>query len=225
MAESALVGPACLFSIDRILRALGFANELKTAVVLGYGRVGKSVAEACRSRGLLVYVFDQEPERCVQALADGFLIPDRRIALARADVVLAATGERSWHEEDTQIMRDGAFLVSCSSKDVEFDFAGIRERYPVKELGTGVHTAIIHGKPLHFIYEGRPVNFSDGANLGPLLTLLQAEMIAACGDLLRRRFSPGVQGPNRDTRRLVIKEWFDHYLDRDLGWYRRRTVM
>lgn len=223
-AESALVGSACLFSTERILRDLGFANELKTVAVLGYGAVGKSVAEACRARGLVVYVFDQEPERSIQALADGFLIPNRLKALAEADLVLAATGQRSWWAEDAQIMRDGAFLVSCSSKDVEFDFAGIRQNYPVEELGRWVHAVTIYDKRLHFAYEGRPVNFSDGANLGPLLTLLQAEMITVCGDLLYRRFAPGIQGPNRDTRGSVIKEWFDHYLDMDVGWYRRRTV-
>lgn len=224
-AETALVGHSCLFSIDRILRDLGFANELKTAVVLGYGCIGKSVAEACRSRGLLVYVFDSEPERCVQALADGFLIADRLIALSRADVVLGATGQRAWREEDAHIMRDGVFLVSCSSKDVEFDFAGIRERYPVEQLGDWIHTATISDKRLHFVYEGRPINFSDGANLGPVLTLIQAEMIAVCGDLLCQRFGQGVQEPNYDTRKIVIKDWFENYLDTDFGWYKRRTVI
>lgn len=224
-AESALVGSSCLFSLDRILRELGFANELQTALVLGYGKVGKSVAEACRSRGLLVYVFDKEPERCIQALAEGFLIPDRSTALSRADVVLAATGQLSWNEDDAKFMRDGAFLVSCSSKDVEFNFQGIQKRYPVVKLGNWVHTATIGRKRLNFVYEGRPVNFSDGANLGPLLTLMQAELIAVCGDLLDQRFVQGVQEPNPETRKNVINEWFDLYLDKGLGWYRRRTVV
>jgi len=222
-AESALVGQACMFSVDRILRKLGFTNEMRNVAVLGYGRVGKSAAEAARGHGLTVSVFDAALDRRLQALADGFLIPDRSEIFRNADLILAATGRNSWSIEDANITRNGAFLVSCSSKDVEFDFANIKSAFPTEQISSEAHAVNVGDRVLRFIYEGRPVNFSDGANLGPLLTLLQGEMIAVCGDLLRKRYGPGVQSPAPATRASVIQEWFDRYIDSTAGWYKKRT--
>jgi adenosylhomocysteinase len=220
-AESALVGSACVFSVERILREVNCAQSVKNVTILGYGRVGKSVAEACRSRNFIVTVFDTSVERRVQALADGFAAPDRSIALANADLVFGASGCQSWNAEDAAIMRDNAIMVSCSSKDVEFGYSRLSKAYPTTETSSSMHRITIGQKELYVLYGGQPVNFSDGANLGPILRLIQGEMIGACGDLLGNHYSNGIQTPLAATRDRVTRLWLLHYINSATGWYSR----
>ena len=224
-AESTLVGESCLFSIDRILRTLGFSNEVRNVTVLGYGRVGVGVAAACKSRGYSVSIFDTNDERRLQALADGFLIPSRGSALASADLVLAATGRRSWSADDAQLMREGAFLASCSSKDIEYGYSDIAEKYGTEEPTSGINVSLIQGRRLNFIYAGHPVNFRDGANLGPILTLVQAEAIASCLGIALGAFQSGVNPPNETARAAILKQWIQFYVDEEFGWFSRRTAI
>lgn len=219
-AESALVGPACLFSTNAVLRRLGFTNELKDACVLGYGRVGRSVAAALVASGFRTVVYDPDPERRLEALAAGFPSPSREEALRQADVVFGATGVSAWMAPDASFMREGAFLVSCSSKDVEFGFAHLARAYGAERLADGAHAINIDGKRLHVLNEGMPINFRDGANSGPILTLLQAEMIAACGELVRGSLQPGIQAPPMEARAPILKAWMDFYINPATGWFR-----
>ena len=223
-AECALVGSAALFSIERVIRSIGLTNEVRTVLIIGYGRVGKSAAQACRSRNMDVYVYDINPIQRVQALADGFLVSDRAVALSRADLVLGTTGHRSWTASDALHMNDGAFLASTSSRDVEFEFDELKRSYPTHSILPGLDSVTVADRRLHFLYEGQPVNFRDGANLGPILALLQAQIVVSLGALVKRALSPGVQAPDITSTEELISAWSKVFLDESIGWYRRRTI-
>jgi len=61
-----------MFSTEKILREIGASQEPKTVFVNGFGRIGESVANACRGRGYDVVVFDIDIERRLQAIASGY---------------------------------------------------------------------------------------------------------------------------------------------------------
>lgn len=222
-AESTMVGTASLFSTYGMLRLLGFTNEPRNACVLGFGRVGRSVAAACRAFGLNVSVYDVDLQRRLDALASGFQVPERVEALKTADIVFGATGQRSWNDNDAATMQDGVFLVSCSSRDAEFEFAALSANHPTVAMSDFAHCVSFGGKAINFLHQGAPANFRDGANAGPILTLLQAEMLASCGDLLQAGLPSGVQAPGIVARERLVREWFDFYVDPGSGWYKRRS--
>jgi adenosylhomocysteinase len=221
-AESSLVGTACLFSVESALRKIGFTNETRTAAVLGFGRVGRSAAAACRARGMQVLVWDPQMDRRVAALAEGYAIPERDACLANADLILGAAGRRSWSPQDIDATRDGAILASCSSKDVEFEVDAMRSAFACRDLSDDVCTVSASGKRFHFLYNGRPVNFRDGANLGPILTLLQGEMLLALAELFGGDHRPGIGSPDPVGRLGVVEDWLRDYVDPARGWYARR---
>jgi len=219
-AEATLVGPACFFSTNVILRRLGYCNELRRACVLGYGRVGQSIAATLSANGISTSVFDPNPERRLAALSAGLSVPSREEGLRQADIVFGAAGKLSWTEADARHMRQQSFLVSCSSKDAEFEFAKLARTHGADRLVEGVHAIDIGGKRLNFLNEGAPINFRDGANAGPVLTLLQAEMVAAMGEIALRSLPPGIQAPSEAIRAAILKAWFEFYIDPISGWYR-----
>src|SRR5262249_54446418 len=90
--EDSLVGPSCIYSAESILRGSGFSLGPIVALVIGYGRVGSGLAAVLRGRGCRTLVYDVDPLRRVQALADGFATPSRSKALGSADAIFGATG-------------------------------------------------------------------------------------------------------------------------------------
>ncbi|WP_437968848.1 hypothetical protein WMF04_05915 [Sorangium sp. So ce260] len=107
--ESTYIGE----SVDAHLeRRLGRIDPSATALVVGYGAIGKAVAACLRRRGLEVLVHDP-------ALHGGDEEPYERL-LARADLVLGCSGRTTLDEVHWRHLKSGAVLVSCSSLDLEF---------------------------------------------------------------------------------------------------------
>src|SRR5579871_251578 len=64
--EDSLIGLSIVFSAEAELRTRNIILLNKTALVLGYGKVGRSIAESLRRRDVDVYVSEIDHERSVQ---------------------------------------------------------------------------------------------------------------------------------------------------------------
>jgi adenosylhomocysteinase len=126
MIEDRLIGPSVVFSIEGLIRQMGHVLAGMTVGVIGYGRIGSSVANALRSRCGRVITYDRAPSVRARAFADGFQSPARERFLAAADLLIGATGTTSLGKESFGHLKDGAILASASSKRVEFDVAALR---------------------------------------------------------------------------------------------------
>lgn len=121
--EDTLVGPACYFSTEKLMRQLGVLLTPRRTLVIGYGKVGRGTAHALSKNYCPTTVYDINPIRNCVAQGDGMLIPNREDALRNADVVFGCTGVTSVAGADFDLLNDGCFLISCSSKNIEFDLA------------------------------------------------------------------------------------------------------
>lgn len=115
-----------MFSFEKILRdELKDSLQGKNALVLGYGNVGRAVALSLRGMQTNVMVFDTDPCRMIEAKFEGFHIGPRAELLSSADVIFGTTGRRSLGQSDFEILRSGVYLVSGSSRQIEFDIAAL----------------------------------------------------------------------------------------------------
>ena len=164
-------------------------------------------------------MFDSDPVRRIAALGDGFAIPERNQAFAFADVIFGATGNRSVTAEDLPLLRNGAILVSCSSRDVEFDLQAISDLYETRGSVDGIEAFCRKRKTLYLVFQGYPVNFRDGAVIGPALALVQAEIIVALKHLLAAKAQAGLQElPNQQLEELA-QAWLQEFCDDTTGFY------
>lgn len=216
--ESLLVGPSCFFSFERLLREVGLTHEPKTIFVNGFGRIGTSVALDARRRGLEVIAFDTVMERRLSALALGFAIPSREACLTRADVIFGCTGVDAWEIADLKHMPGRKFLVSATSKDVEFRFSELRMKLKTEQLTDGLHLLTHDWGEVLIVNEGRPVNFRDGAELGDVLVLFQAEMIATLQHLAVSIPEPGLHLPPAEVRERIMSDWIEVKISPQTGW-------
>jgi len=77
---------------DGLKRALGVMIAGKTAVVCGYGDVGKGSAHSLRGFGCRVIVTEIDPINALQAAMEGFEVTTIEETLGRADIYVTATG-------------------------------------------------------------------------------------------------------------------------------------
>jgi adenosylhomocysteinase len=124
--------------IDGINRATDVLIGGKTAVVCGYGDVGKGCAEAFRGQGAKVIVTEIDPICALQAAMDGYRVQRLDEVVADADIFITATGCLDVITADHMSrMKDLAIVGNIGHFDNEIDMAGLEarddvERVPVK---------------------------------------------------------------------------------------------
>jgi adenosylhomocysteinase len=211
--EDKLIGPSVLFSVEKFLRQMGQVLSAVEVGVLGYGKIGESVARAAASRGCRVLVYDINPYKRLLALADGFRIPDREFLLRRADIIIGATGSQSLSRDDFHALQDNALLASASSRKVEFDLGGLEE-FPHKD-GLSVQGIqeyeLSPNKRIYLAAGGQPVNFVDGAVVGPVLALVQSELLLGLRSLINSQHHKGLLTVKTEEQEALCNLWISHF--------------
>ncbi|WP_244929521.1 adenosylhomocysteinase [Nocardioides sp. W7] len=112
--------------IDGINRATDVLIGGKVAVVCGYGDVGKGCAESLRGQGARVIVTEIDPICALQAAMDGYQVDTLDNALAIADIIITATGNKDVVSvEQMSRMKHNAILGNIGHFDNEIDMAGL----------------------------------------------------------------------------------------------------
>jgi len=114
--------------IDGIFRATDFMVGGKTAVICGYGDVGKGCAASLRGQGCRVLVTEIDPICALQACMDGLQVVLLEDALAQAEIFVTATGNKDIilvsHMEK---MRHNSIVCNIGHFDNEIDVAGLKK--------------------------------------------------------------------------------------------------
>ena len=114
--------------VDGLNRATDVMLSGKTAVILGYGDVGKGCAQALKSQGARVVVAEIDPICALQALMEGYSVLRLEDVLETADIFVTATGNRDIiTATDMASMKDKAIVANIGHFDNEIDMAGLED--------------------------------------------------------------------------------------------------
>ena len=98
----------------------------KTAVVLGYGDVGKGSAASLRGAGARVKVTEVDPICALQAAMDGFEVTTLEDTVADADIFVTTTGNKDVIRiEHMREMKDMAIVGNIGHFDNEIQVAAL----------------------------------------------------------------------------------------------------
>jgi adenosylhomocysteinase len=112
--------------IDGLNRATDVMLSGKTAVVLGYGDVGKGCAQAIKAQGARVTIVEVDPICALQACMEGYTVARLDDVIGQADVYITATGNRDViTADDMGRMKDKAIVANIGHFDNEIDMAGL----------------------------------------------------------------------------------------------------
>ncbi|MFN8125777.1 MAG: adenosylhomocysteinase [Candidatus Nanopelagicales bacterium] len=114
--------------IDGINRATDVLIGGKTAVVCGYGDVGKGCAESLRGQGARVIVTEVDPICALQAAMDGYQVATLEDVIGVADIFVTATGCKDVITTDQMSrMKHQAVVGNIGHFDNEIEVAGLDE--------------------------------------------------------------------------------------------------
>ncbi|MFE4635139.1 adenosylhomocysteinase [Streptomyces sp. NPDC056773] len=151
--------------IDGINRATDVLIGGKTAVVFGYGDVGKGCAESLRGQGARVIVTEIDPICALQAAMDGYQVATLDDVVATADIFITTTGNKDIiMAADMAKMKHQAIVGNIGHFDNEIDMAGLAkiEGIVKDEVKPQVHTwKFPDGKVLIVLSEGRLLNLGN----------------------------------------------------------------
>jgi adenosylhomocysteinase len=121
--------------IDGIFRATDVMVGGKTAVVCGYGDVGKGCAASLAGQGARVIVTEVDPICALQAAMAGFQVTTMEDVVETADIFISATGNKDIiTAEHMARMKHQAIVGNIGHFDNEVDMAGLARIPGVKRI-------------------------------------------------------------------------------------------
>src|SRR4051794_27439839 len=146
--------------LESFLRITNLSTNGKRVTVFGYGACGKGVAANFRNARAIVSVVEADPVKRLQALWDGFLVPEREEALRSADVVITVTGaEGVVRAADASLLKPGAVLANAGHFPWEIEADALTEAGAT--VLTGGHMVNLAGpRPLGNSIESMDIGFA-----------------------------------------------------------------
>jgi len=151
--------------IDGINRATDVMIGGKTAVVCGFGDVGKGCAESLRGQGARVIVTEVDPICALQAAMQGYEVNTLERVVDKADIFITATGCKDVLTADHMgRMKHQAIVGNIGHFDNEIDMAGLNKLSDVQrvEIKPQVDEYVFpDGHSIIVLSEGRLLNLGN----------------------------------------------------------------
>ena len=151
--------------IDGINRATDVMIAGKTAVICGYGDVGKGCAQSLRGQGARVLVTEIDPICALQAAMDGYQVVRLEDVVESGDMFITATGNKDViGAADMQRMKHQAIVGNIGHFDNEIDMAGLARTEGVERINIKPQVdewRFADGHSILVLSEGRLLNLGN----------------------------------------------------------------
>ena len=148
--------------VDGIRRATDTMMAGKTAVVCGYGDVGKGSAASLRGAGARVKVTEIDPICALQAAMDGFEVVTLEDAVKTADIFITTTGNRDVIRiEHMREMKDMAIVGNIGHFDNEIQVAALKNHKWTNIKDQVDMIELPSGNRMILLSEGRLLNLGN----------------------------------------------------------------
>ncbi len=148
--------------VDGIKRATDVMIAGKTALICGYGDVGKGCAEALSGLRAQVWVTEIDPICALQALMAGYKVTTVEDALPYADIFVTATGNKDIITADHMArMKDQAIVCNIGHFDNEIQVDAVNDMEGVEKINIKPQVdkyVFPDGHAIFMLAEGRLVN-------------------------------------------------------------------
>ncbi|MGB8651267.1 MAG: adenosylhomocysteinase [Mycobacteriales bacterium] len=151
--------------VDGINRATDVMLAGKTAVVCGFGDVGKGSAESLRAQGARVIVTEIDPICALQAAMQGYQVARLEDVVETADVFITTTGNKDIiMAADMAKMKHQAIVGNIGHFDNEIDMAGLARTSGIKRINIKPQVdewVFPDGHSIIVLSEGRLLNLGN----------------------------------------------------------------
>lgn len=176
--EARFVGSSVVNSAEAEIRKIGKSLYANAITLFGYGLIGRNVAVTLKNYGCRVDVCDIDKVKLLDALFDGYSVSD--VCHKYNPIIFGATGVQSVRFDSLERFCDETYLISGSSRQVEFDIETLKEKADkICELDENIVCYEIDNKKFYLFYDGYPVNFLNRSIPDSIIDFMFSEMILA----------------------------------------------
>ncbi|MGH8906618.1 MAG: NAD(P)-dependent oxidoreductase [Egibacteraceae bacterium] len=151
-----------LMAMTTFVALTGLSLHSKRVLVVGYGPVGRGIADAARAFGAAVTVCDPDPTARLAAGYRGYPTSSLAAGLATSQVVLTATGvDGAIRFEDLAACPDGVFLANLGHSNTELPVDELRA-HAVEVPRPGVEVCVVGGRVRYLLTGGAMLNLAGG---------------------------------------------------------------
>jgi adenosylhomocysteinase len=182
----------------------------RSVLVVGYGPVGKGIAERARDLGAIVYVMDLDPVRLIEAQHHGCIPVSIEEGLARCQIVVTATGvDGALGEEQLQQARPGTIFFNAGHSNREIDIDWLC-RQPCQRMKAHVERFDLKRTHIFLLAKGSLLNLAaasgaSGVDLFDLYTAVMLRGISWLFDGGADGALPGVQPYPSDLEQEIAR--------------------
>lgn len=206
--EDFLVGQSIVFSVEALLREQGDILHGRTACVIGYGKIGRSIADLLHARNVSVKVYDTDPVKRIEALSHGFIVTSNlEKSLFGSKLIFCATGNNSLGEGGFKFIENGAYIATVTSSEDELDTMTLQNVYSYKHISDYITLYRSGSQYFYLMNRGQAVNFIHQASVGHFIYLIQAEILTSLALLTQKRYQNGVVENAEVVRRQIATLW------------------
>src|SRR3954465_8085906 len=151
--------------VDGINRATDVMLAGKTAIICGFGDVGKGCAESLRGQGAIVQVTEVDPICALQAAMQGYKVVTLDDVVETADIFITATGNKDIITAAHMArMKHQAIVGNIGHFDNEIDMAGLARTEGIERVNIKPQVdkwVFPDGKAVLVLSEGRLLNLAN----------------------------------------------------------------
>jgi adenosylhomocysteinase len=184
--------------IDGINRGTDVMIAGKTALICGYGDVGKGCAQSLRGQAARVLITEIDPINALQAAMDGYQVVRLKDVVETADIFVTATGNRDVITADHMArMKHQAIVGNIGHFDNEIDMSGLAAVQGIERINIKPQVdewRFPDGHAVIVLSEGRLLNLGNAtghpsfvmSNSFTNQTIAQVELFAKNDDYEKR---------------------------------------
>ena len=213
--EDQLVGHGIAHATETVLRQINTLITYKNCGIIGYGKVGKGIAEYLQQRGIRPRVSEIKALRSIQASCNGSIICNIDELIDKSDVIFCATGSQALDIVKFRDLRNGAFVASATSSEDEFNLSSVAEEYDKQDLGHNIILYKKRGHNFHLLNDGNAVNFLYAAAVDKYISLVQGELLFSVSKLLDAKYdsaSAEIQINSLEEQERIARLWLDYVM-------------
>ncbi|MDR1818658.1 MAG: NAD-binding protein [Methanobrevibacter sp.] len=214
--EDFLVSNEIVIKSETFLSDHGTTILGKKILVIGFGKIGRNIANALRNRGGIVFVVDNNPTRQILAIAQGYPEICIEKAINCVELVYIANGERSLDVKRLIECNDKLlYLFSVTSVDDTYKNCDLLKQKEFNEESMLTHVKIksgINGE-LIFANNGNAMNFTITRNttVSSFVQLTQAEIMYILGFIYIVKPEYNIKSLNNPEKHMIAHIWLKHW--------------
>lgn len=232
--EDAQVGISIYEACNSILYGIHSAfSSTQRVCVIGYGKIGQSIANCCRGNRMNVVVLETDSLRAQFALKDGhqvYLSNDKvkKSILGNIDIIFSCTGKQALTATDLKNFKKTVYIASCTSPDDEFSpcffdalnlqaITSKEERELCLKNLKILPFKLFDGKEVNIFNGGKAVNFAVGGTPGYEICQVWATILYSTMKIASESFTvdQSIQEPCKSSQVEISKITCKMFLSMD----------